>query len=69
MEDPQRVFLLLDDRCDPLPYLLPLEQDAATYRVERIARWYLIWDVQPVAENTYTTLWTWYQVITFRAHC
>jgi len=69
VEDPQRVFLLLDDRCDPLPYLLPLEQDEATYRLERIARWYLIWDVQPVAENTYTTLWTWYQVITFRSHC
>ena len=35
----------------------------------RIARWYLIWDVQPVEGRVYTTLWTWYQVITFRSHC
>jgi hypothetical protein len=69
VEDPRRAFLLLDDRCSPLPYLLPLEQAEATYRLERIARWYLIWDVQPVEENAYRTLWEWYQVITFRSHC
>jgi hypothetical protein len=69
VEDPQRAFLLLDDRCDPLPYLLPLEQDEATYRFERVARWYLIWDVQPLEGSTYATLWRWYQVITFRSHC
>jgi hypothetical protein len=67
--DPQRLFLLLDDRCAPLPYLLPLEQEEATYRLERVARWYLLWDVRPVEGESYYTLWKWRQVITTRAHC
>jgi hypothetical protein len=67
--DPRRLFLLLDDRCSPLPYLLPLEQEEATYRLERIASWYLLWDVQPVEGDSYYTLWKWRQVITTRAHC
>ncbi|HEX2325579.1 MAG TPA: hypothetical protein VHQ00_09275, partial [Chloroflexota bacterium] len=47
VEEAGHLFLLLDDRCTLLPYLLPLEQEEATYRVERIARWYLVWDVRP----------------------
>jgi hypothetical protein len=69
VEEAGRLFLLLDDRCTLLPYLLPLEQEEATYRVERIARWYLVWDVRPVPDVTHYTLWKWRRVLTTRAHC
>jgi hypothetical protein len=69
VDDVGRLFLLLDNRCDPLPYLLPLEQEDATYRAERIAGWYLIWDIRPAPGNEAYTLWMWRRVITTRSHC
>ncbi len=67
--DLSRLFLLLDDRCSPLPYLLPLEQENATYRLERIARWYLLWNIRAPPEGADRAMVKWYRVITSRAHC
>ncbi|MDQ3702038.1 MAG: hypothetical protein M3442_14120 [Chloroflexota bacterium] len=67
--DLSRLFLLLDDRCSPLPYLLPLEQEEAAYRLEHVARWYLLWDIRPPPDATDRTMVKWYRVIISRAHC
>ncbi len=46
---PERVFVLVDDRCSPEPYLASLVRVGATSRVERVSRWHLIWDLHPPA--------------------
>jgi hypothetical protein len=69
VDDLGALFLLLDDRCSPVAYLLPLEQEGATYRLEHLARWYLLWDVQASAGDEARTLAKWRHVIFSRAHC
>jgi hypothetical protein len=46
---PERVFLLVDARCAAQPYLDSLASSGATYRADPVARWLLIWDIQPAA--------------------
>ncbi|MBV9580720.1 MAG: hypothetical protein JO057_19235 [Chloroflexi bacterium] len=46
---PQRVFLLVETRCATQPYLDTLQSEGATFRAEPVARWLLIWDIQPPA--------------------
>lgn len=67
--EPRQLFLLLDDGCAPLPYLLPLEQAGATYQLEHLGRWYLVWDIRPPLENTATLLTAWREVIASRTAC
>lgn len=67
--DLSRLFLLLDDRCSPLPYLLPLEQEDATYRLELVSRWYLLWNIRPPPDAVDRTMVKWYRVIVSRTHC
>ena len=65
----ERLFLLLDDRCKLLPYTLVLEQYDATYQLEHVARWYLLWAIQPDAGQNDATLAAWRIVITNRKYC
>jgi hypothetical protein len=50
--DPARVFALVDRRCSEQAYLVALDAAGATYQVDDIARWRLIWNIraQPGAE-------------------
>jgi hypothetical protein len=52
--DPGRVFALVDRRCSEQAYLAALDAAGATYQVEEVARWRLIWNIraQPGAEAT-----------------
>jgi hypothetical protein len=45
VQDPADLFVLVDRHCDLAPYVQPLDQVAARYRVEQVADWYLIWDI------------------------
>jgi hypothetical protein len=47
VDDPARLFLLVDARCSSGPYLAALESAGAAYRADPVARWLLIWDIQP----------------------
>jgi hypothetical protein len=69
VEDPQRLYLLLDDRCAPLPYVLVLEQQGATYQLEHLARWYLLWDIRTEPGAGAETLASWRRVIYDREFC
>jgi hypothetical protein len=68
-EDPSRLFLLLDNQCSSLPYVLVLEQHGATYQLERLARWYLLWDIEPQPGAAGETLAAWRQVLYDRQYC
>jgi hypothetical protein len=46
------LVLLVDTRCPLLPDLLPLELSDAQYRLEPVARWYLLWDVRVAERRT-----------------
>lgn len=50
--DPRRVFALVDRRCSEQPYIAALDAAGATYQLDDVARWRLIWNirVQPGAE-------------------
>jgi len=45
--DARRLFLLVDARCAAQAYLDSLTSEGATYRADPVARWVLIWDIQP----------------------
>jgi hypothetical protein len=50
------LFLLVDSRCSAQPYVDSLAASGAAFRTEQIARWILIWDIQPTAERNALTL-------------
>jgi hypothetical protein len=68
VDDVRRLFVLVDDRCPLLPITLTLDFQDASYRAEHIARWYLIWDVQPAAGAS-DLLSSWRQVLSARDYC
>jgi hypothetical protein len=45
VSDPTQVFALVEQRCDISAYVAPLDRAGASYRIEPIARWTLLWDV------------------------
>lgn len=47
VQDSSHMFVLLDARCTPLLFVMPLEMGGASFRLEQIARWYLISEMQP----------------------
>jgi hypothetical protein len=67
--EPERLFVLLDGRCSPAPYVQPLEQAGATYRLEPVASWHLVWDVRAAPGAEAATLAAWRGVIASRPEC
>jgi hypothetical protein len=53
---PAELFLLVDQRCTARPYLQALEAAGATYRIDSVARWLLIWDIQAASGSESATL-------------
>jgi hypothetical protein len=43
------VFVLVDQRCSMEPYTNALDRAAASYQITDVARWHLVWGVQPNA--------------------
>ena len=68
-DDLQRLFVLVDNRCSPLPYALVLEQHDARYKAERVGRWYLLWDVQAPEERSGGVLAAWRELIAAHDLC
>ncbi len=56
VETPRQLFLLVDRRCSAQVYEASLQSSGATYRVEPVARWVLIWDIQAPAAADASTL-------------
>ena len=54
MTEPSRLFVLVDRGCASAPYLHALDAAGATYRLDEVARWLLVWDIHtpPGAETT-----------------
>ncbi len=44
---PERLFLLVDQRCSAQGYQESLQASGATFRAEPVGRWVLIWAIQP----------------------
>jgi hypothetical protein len=53
---PRNLFLLVDQRCSAQGYLDALRASGTTYRVEPVARWVLIWDIEPPEGTDATAL-------------
>jgi hypothetical protein len=43
-------FLLVDRACAWAPYIQTLEAASATYRIDEVRRWILIWDIRPTRD-------------------
>jgi hypothetical protein len=69
VDDLRRVFVLVDNRCSPLPYVLVLEQHDARYQAERVARWYLLWDVRAPEGKSGEILAAWREMISAHDVC
>jgi hypothetical protein len=55
VSDPAGLFLLVDRHCSNASYLAALDAADASYRVEMIARWVLVWDIRtPVGTESET---------------
>jgi hypothetical protein len=53
---PNSVFLLVDRRCTLVPYLTALDTVGATYAVDNVSRWELIWNIQPLPGTEQNTV-------------
>jgi hypothetical protein len=67
--DIRRLFLLLDDRCALLPYIVPLEDAGAAYRAEHVAQWVLVWDVRAPEGQEEALLARWRSAIDAQDPC
>ena len=47
MDAGDHLFVLVDRRCTAAPYLSALDGVGASYRVEVVSRWQLVWNIQP----------------------
>lgn len=65
----QRVFLLVDDQCSAQPYRDALESSGATFRAEPVARWLLIWDIQPEPGAESSTLANFHETVAAQQTC
>jgi hypothetical protein len=45
--DPRHLFVLVDQRCAIQPYLQALDAAGAVYQLEPLARWLLVFNIQP----------------------
>jgi hypothetical protein len=57
--DPGRLFALVDSRCVLEPYLLPLDLNGASYQVDSVARWRLVWNIHARRGDEAQTLMAW----------
>jgi hypothetical protein len=57
--DPEKLFALVDRRCALAPVLAPLDATGATYQLDPVARWTLVWDLQVPQERAADTLAAW----------
>jgi hypothetical protein len=69
VDDPRQLFVLVDRRCVPTPYVEPLAAAGASYRLETVGGWYLVWDVRPLPSTEASTLVAWRSVITSHNEC
>jgi len=69
VEDIRRLFLLLDRRCSPAPYVQPLEEHGASYVLEPLAAWWLLSDIRPAPGDEQATLDAWRRAMASRAIC
>jgi hypothetical protein len=53
---PEQLFLLVDQRCTARAYVEALQTSGATFRMDAVARWLLIWDIHPSAGSDAATL-------------
>ena len=67
--DPSHLFVLVDRRCASAAYLQALDGAGATYRVDDVARWLLIWDIHPPAGAERAALVSLRQAIAARQTC
>jgi hypothetical protein len=51
VDNPADLFLLVDTDCTLGVYLASLDATGATYQLERVARWWLVWNIQSVADS------------------
>jgi hypothetical protein len=56
VQTPRDLFLLVDQRCSAQAYLGALQASGAMYRTESVARWLLVWDIQPPGSAEAMTL-------------
>jgi hypothetical protein len=61
--DPTHLFALVDGRCALSPILAPLDASGATYQLEPVARWTLIWGLHVPVERTAAMLAAWRSAI------
>ncbi len=69
VEEPERLFLLLDRRCSPAPYVQPLEEHGASYALEPLAGWWLLSSIHPVPGDEPATLAAWRSAMASRDVC
>jgi hypothetical protein len=69
IEDPAGLFVLVDERCTPSPFVQPLEQHGARYKVEHVSRWYLIWGVEAPDGAAPETLRAWRHTVWGQSSC
>jgi hypothetical protein len=62
-------FLLLDFECSPTPYLQPLADGGATYRLDGLPGYFLLWKVQVPPPSQAEALAGWRNVIASRHVC
>jgi hypothetical protein len=61
--DPRRLFALVDQRCALAPIVAPLDAAGATYRLDPVARWTLMWDLRVRPGTAADTLAAWRSAI------
>jgi hypothetical protein len=55
VERSEDLFLLVDVHCALGKYLVPLEATGATYEIDRVARWWLVRNIQSVGADADAT--------------